>query len=227
MRAARAALDLARFEVEEVLPARLARSIAELEEAKTELAKTQIFAEIDGTIEQLTLNVGARASRLARNPAMVIVPDRTSDEPWQIVAGFAQATRSVLHVGMAAEVACESNFNIAMKDTVLPARIVRIQNVVAAGQLAPTGRLIEPRERALRGDIVVFLEVVHPEHHALLVEGSGCMVQAYTTHVGGALQGSVIAHGIEALGVLKAILLRVKAWVALAAGIGLGGGGGH
>ncbi len=126
---------------------------------------------------------------------------------------------------MAAEVACESNFNISMRNTVLPARIKRIQTVVSSGQFTPSGRLFEPSERARRGDFVAHLELVYPEHQEMLVQGSGCMVQAYTTHVTGALEGGILAHGIEALGALKAVLIRVKVWIALAAGIGLGGGG--
>lgn len=223
--AARTRLEFAQFRVDAILPAQLDSTEAFLEQARVELAKTKVYAQVDGVVEQLTLNVGARASQVALNPSLVIVPDRMADDPIQVVGGFSQVTRSVLHEGMDAEVACESNFNIAMRNTVLPARIVRIQDAVSAGQLSPTGRLIEPAERAQRGDIVTYLEVIFPEHEALLIEGSGCMIQTYTTHVTGALEGTVWAHGIEALGVLKAILLRVKVWVALAAGIGLGGGG--
>ncbi len=218
-------LDAAKLQVSLILPARLESAEAALAQAVVALSKTKVYAIASGTIEQLTLNVGARASQIAVNPSMVIVPDRPENDPPFVSAGFAQVTRSVLYEGMAAEVACESNFNISMHNTVLPARIKRIQSVVSTGQISPSGRLLEPSERAVRGDIVAHLELVYPEHQEMLIEGSGCMVQAYTTHVTGTLEGGLIAHGIEALGVLKAVLLRVKVWIALAAGIGLGGGG--
>ncbi len=126
---------------------------------------------------------------------------------------------------MAAEIACESNFNIAMNNTVLPARITRIQIPISAGQMTPSGRLMEPAERAKRGQIVAHLDLVYPEHQELLVPGSGCIVQAYTTHLKGPLEGSVTAHVIEALGIIKAVGIRIKAWLGLAAGIGLAGSG--
>lgn len=213
-----------RLRAEEVLPATLETARANLAAAEADVSLTNIYAPLAGRIEQLTLQVGARAARLASRPSMVLVPDRTDDDPPEIAAGFAQVARPVLHVGMAAEVACESNFDIAMKNTVMPARITRIQGPIATGQLAPTGRLLEPAEFARRGEVVAFLALEHPEHVAQLVDGSGCMVQLYTTHVTGALEGTIIAHGIEALGVLKAFLLRMKVWIALAAGIGLGAG---
>ncbi len=103
------------------------------------------------------------------SPAMLIVPDRKEAERGRIVAGFSQVSRTELYEGMAAEVACESNFNISMRNTVLPARIVRIQESISSGQLAPSGRLIEPSEKAKRGQIVVHLDLVHPEHRDLLV----------------------------------------------------------
>ncbi|TCL09563.1 multidrug resistance efflux pump [Shimia isoporae] len=222
--AAQRRLDAAKLQVASILPARLESAEAILVQAKVDLNKTQVFAASNGIVEQLTLHVGARASQLALNPSMVIIPDRPEDEPPFVSAGFSQVTKSILHEGMAAEVACDSSFNISMRNTVLPARVARIQSVVSTGQMTPSGRLIEPGERAMRGDIVVHLELVHPEHQAVLMQGSGCMVQTYTTHVTGALEGGVLAHGIEALGVLKAVLLRIKVWIALAAGIGLGGG---
>ena len=168
------------------------------------------------------LGLAPPKSRL--NPALLIIPDRAEDQRADVVAGFSQATRAVLEPGMAAEIACDSNLNIAMDGTVLPARVVAIQDAIAVGQFGPSGRLFDPSEWARRGDLVVYLDLVHPEHETTLLDGSGCIVQAYSTHIHGTLEGSLIAHGIEALGVLKAILLRIKVWIALAAGIGLAGG---
>lgn len=224
---AKSALHAAEVQLATVLPARRDSARAALEQAMVELAKTEVRSGVAGVVEQLTLTAGARAGQIAIAPVMVIHPDRSPDEPVRITAGFSQVSRSVLRVGMAAEVACDSNFNIAMENVVLPARIIRIQGAIASGQVPPTGRLIEPAELAKRGELGVTLKLVHPEHEALLLDGSGCIVQAYTTHVTGSLEGSVIAHVIETLGILKALLLRMKVWIALAAGIGLGGGGGH
>ncbi|WP_422037157.1 HlyD family secretion protein [Roseibium sp.] len=223
--AAESKLATAKIQANNILPAQLESARASLKQAEVELAKTRVHSFVDGTVEQLTLSVGARAAQAAISPAMMIVPDRTPKEKGRIVAGFSQVSRTELYEGMAAEIACESNFNIAMTNTVLPARITRIQEPIASGQMAPTNRLMEPAERVKRGQIVAHLDLVHPEHQDLLVPGSGCLVQTYTTHLEGPLEGTVTAHVIEALGIIKAVGLRIRAWLGLASGIGLAGSG--
>ncbi|WP_305989463.1 HlyD family secretion protein [Roseibium sp. MMSF_3544] len=221
--AAKSSLETAKVQAKAVLPAQLESARASLKQAEVELDKTRVHSYVDGTVEQLTLSVGARAAQAAMSPALLIVPDRLPKENGRIVAGFSQVSRTEIYEGMAAEIACESNFNIAMKNTVLPARITRIQEPISSGQLAPSGRLMEPAERAKRGQVVAHLDLVHPEHQNLLVPGSGCIVQTYTTDLKGDLEGSVTAHVIEALGIIKAVGLRIKAWLGLASGIGLAG----
>lgn len=222
---AEAQLATSKLQAEEVAPAQLATAQASLEQANVALQKKQVLAAVSGRVEQLTLNVGDRAAQVAINPAMVIVPDRTEDEPVEVVAGFTQVNRSVLHVGMPAEVACESNINNGMKNSVLPARVTRIQNVIATGQVVPTGRLIQPSDRTGKGDVVVHLKLEYPEQVDLLVDGSRCLVQAYTTRVSGRLAGTMMGSIIEAWALEKAIIMRMKVWVMLATGAGLGGAG--
>ena len=221
--AATAALETAQLEVTELLPARRESAAAALAQAQIELDHTTVRSSVAGAIEQLTLSVGARAGQTNLGPAMLIVPDG----PLQITAGFAQVARSVLHTGMAAEAVCYSTLNVAMTDAVLPARVVRIQNVIATGQIAPTGLLLEPSSVANEGDVVVHFALEYPEHEALLPRGSSCIVQTYTTHLSGPLEGGLVAHAIEAMGIIKAVLLRTKGWAALVVGVGLGGGGSH
>ncbi|WP_306141644.1 HlyD family secretion protein [Roseibium sp. MMSF_3412] len=223
--AAESKLATAKIQASNILPAQLETERASLKQAVVDLEKTRVHSYVDGTVEQLTLSVGARAAQAAISPAMMIVPDRTPKQKGRIVAGFSQVSRTELYEGMAAEIACESNFNIAMTNTVLPARITRIQEPIASGQMAPANRLMEPAERVKRGQIVAHLDLVHPEHQELLVPGSGCLVQTYTTHLEGPLEGTVTAHVIEALGIIKAVGLRIRAWLGLASGIGLAGSG--
>ena len=112
--------------------------------------------------------------------------------------------------------ATKEDFNVAMKNAVLPARVKAIQPEIAAGQLAPTGRLLEPSEFSKRGEVAVLLEMVYPEHQALLVNGSGCIVQAYDRNLGHGL----FAHILGGLGIIKAWGLRIKVWIALVTGVG-------
>ena len=223
--AAETQLGVAQVQATAVLPAQLASARASLKQAEVELAKTTTYSSVRGVVEQVTLNVGSRAAQAAMSPAMLVVPDRKDAERGRIVAGFSQVSRTEIYEGMAAEVACESNFNISMRNTILPARIVRIQEAISSGQFAPSGRLMEPGERAQRGQVVVHLDLVHPEHRDLLVPGSGCIVQAYTTSLDGEMEGTVIARGIQAMGIIKAVGIRIKAWFGLTSGIGLIGGG--
>lgn len=218
-----ALLDEANLQLTEVLPAQRESANAQLEQAKVELAKTTVRSQVDGVVDQVTLHVGARAAQFASNPAMLIIPDRDEAHPKRVVAGFSQVSRSVLYVGMPAEVACDTNFNVAMVDSVLPARITAIQPEIAAGQLAPTGRLIEPSEFSKRGEVVAALDMVYPEHEERLVNGSGCIVQTYDRN----LPHGVLGHILGGLGIIKAWGLRIKVWIALVTGIGLAGGGGH
>ncbi|MTI17492.1 HlyD family secretion protein [Rhodobacteraceae bacterium RKSG542] len=220
---AQAKLEAAKVQAEKVLPAQLSSAIANLKQAEVELGKTRVVSLVDGTVEQMTLHVGSRAGQAAMTPAMLIIPVRNEEESSRIVAGFSQVSRTELYEGMAAEVACESNFNIGMMNTVLPARITRIQEPISAGQMGPNGRLMEPNEKAKRGQVVAHLDLVHPEHKKLLVPGSGCIVQTYTTDLKGSMQGSMTAHVVAAMGIIKAVGLRIKAWLGLASGIGLTG----
>ncbi|MGI9352189.1 MAG: HlyD family secretion protein [Rhizobiaceae bacterium] len=218
--AAQAQLGLSRTELTDVIPAARKSADAELNSAKVELAKTEVRAFSSGIVSQLALTVGSPASRLILSPAMVIIPDRIKGVPVRIVAGFSQVAKDILHVGMPAEIACDSNSNLAMKNAVMAARITGIQPAVAAGQITPGGNLIELNSRIQRGSILVFFDLVHKEHEPMLLDGSGCIVQTYTNN----LEGTV-GHVIGATGIVKAFLLRTKAWGVLVTGVGLGGGG--
>jgi len=218
---AQAELDQANLQLNEVLPAQRASANAALEQAKVELAKTIVHSQVNGVVDQVTLHVGARASQIATNPAMLIIPDRDEAHPKRIFAGFSQVARSVLYVGMPAEVACDTNFNVAMVDAVLPARVIAIQPEIAAGQVTATGRLLEPSEFSKRGEVAVLLDLVYPKHKDLLINGSGCIVQTYDRNLG----HGIFAHILGGLGIIKAWGLRIKVWIALVTGVGLAGSG--
>jgi len=217
--AARAQLNSSQTELTDVLPAARKSAEATYTSAKVALAKTEVRAFAAGTVTQMALSVGSPASQLILSPAMVIVPDRDKDVPVRVVAGFSQVARNILHVGMPAEIACDSNSNIAMKNAVMAARVVGIQPAIAAGQVTPGGTLIELNSQVQRGSLLVYFELVYKKHEAMLLDGSGCMIQTYTND----LEGSV-GHIIGATGIIKAFLLRVKAWGVLVTGVGLAGG---
>ena len=218
--AAQAQLDSAKTELSKVLPAARKSAEADLEFARVALEKTEVRAFSDGIVTQLALSVGSPATQLIVSPSMVIVPDRSEDAPNRLVAGYSQVAKGVLYEGMPVEVACASNLNISMKNSIMPGRVIAIQPAIAAGQITPSGNLIELDTRAKRGTLLVYLELLHKEHQAMLINGSGCLVQNYTDNLSG-----IVGHVIVATGIIKAFLLRVKTWGVLIIGVGLAGTG--
>lgn len=220
--AAQAQWGQAESELAESLPAQRAAAVAALESAKAELDKTEVRAFSSGVVTQLAMSVGSPASNLILSPAMVIIPDRPDHLPVRLIAGFAQVARSTIFEGMPAEIACDSNLSLSFRDAILPARLVFIQPAVAAGQIIPAGLLFEPDALAQRGSLLAYFELVHPEHEAIMLDGTGCLVQTYSNNL-----DWFFGHVIAATGVIKAVGLRIKVWGALVSGVGLAGGGGH
>lgn len=219
---ARAQLSLAQVEISQSLPAQRKAAEAALESAKAALGMTEVRSFADGIVTQLAMSEGSPASTLILSPAMVIIPDRPDDLPLRITAGFSQVTRTALYEGMPAEISCDTNIGLSFNNTVLPARVRYIQPAISTGQIVPAGRLIDLSERVQRGSLLVYLELEHKAQEKIMLDGTGCLVQTYTTNLGG-----FTGHLIAATGVIKAVGLRLKVWGSLIAGIGLAGGGGH
>lgn len=218
--AAEAQLDLAEIDLSESLPAQRKAAEAALESAKASLSFTEVRSFTAGTAAQLALSVGSPATTLVLSPAMIIIPDRPDDVPIKLAAGFSQVARTTIYEGMPAEVACESNASLSFVDAIFPARIVSIQPAVAKGQVVPNGNLMDVSGAAERGTLLVLLELVHKEHEALLLDGTGCIVQTYTDNLDG-----LFGHVIAATGVVKAAGLRMKVLGSIVSGVGLSGGG--
>ena len=217
--AAKAQLDLADVELTEGIPARLAASEAAIEKAKTALDFTEVRSFTNGTITQLALSVGGPTTTLVLRPSMVIIPDRPENTPIRVSGGFAQVSKTTLYEGMPAEIACDTNASLSYRNAILPARIVLLQPAVATGQVTPSGDLKDLQNASQRGTVHAMLELIHKEHEALLLDGSGCIVQTYTNNLEG-----VFGHIVAATGVVKAAGLRMKVLGSILAGIGLAGG---
>ncbi|WP_424928573.1 HlyD family secretion protein [Amaricoccus tamworthensis] len=218
--AMRAQVDLSETELTQTIPARRKAAETAVESAQVALDHTVVRSFTDGVVTQLVLGEGSPATTLILSPAMVIIPDRPADTPIRIVAGFSQIARSTLYEGMPAEIACNSNADINFRDSVLPAKVVGIQPAVASGQVIPGARLVDPDSLAERGSLVVYFELEYPEHEAMMLDGTGCIVQTYTNNIPG-----IGGHVVAATGIIKAVGLRIKVWGMLLSGIGLAGGG--
>ena len=220
--AAQAQVELAQSDIAQAIPAQLKAANAAIDSARVALERTDVHSFTDGVVTQLAMSVGSPASQLILSPAMVIIPDRPEGQPLRITAGFSQVARATLYEGMPAEIACDSNVGLSFRNAVLPARVVSIQPAIAAGQVVPGGKLLEPNNGLVRGSMLVYFELEHPEHEAVMIDGSGCIVQTYTDNLSG-----FTGHVIAATGVVKAVGLRLKVWGSLISGVGLAGGGGH
>ncbi|MEM1236640.1 MAG: biotin/lipoyl-binding protein [Pseudomonadota bacterium] len=220
--AANSQLDLALVDVEQSIPAERKSLEASIDQAKTSLAFTEVNSLASGTVTQLALSVGSPATNLVLRPSMIIIPDRPDDVPLRILAGFSQVANSTIYEGMPAEVACDTNANLSFRDAIFPAHIVSVQPAVATGQVVPSGDILELGNATARGAVQVFVELKHKEHEGMLLDGAGCIVQAYTNNIPG-----TFGHIVAATGVVKAAGLRMKVLGSILSGIGLAGGGGH
>ena len=126
-----------------------------------------------------------------------------------------------LYPGMPAEIACETTANLGFKNSVMPAHVYAIQPAVATGQIQPSANLLDMGAAAQnRGTVLVLFELKYKEHEQLLLDGSGCIVQTYTTNLHG-----FWGHVIATTAIIKAVGLRAKVLGAILAGVGLLGGG--
>src|SRR3546814_14338080 len=97
--------DLSALAFFSVLPAQKASAEAALAEAEIDLAKMVVYAGVDGTVEQFTLQEGDVVARIAR-PAGVLIPSAAGRRA--LIAGFGQNEAQVIEPGMVAEATCRA-----------------------------------------------------------------------------------------------------------------------
>ncbi|MCK9909029.1 biotin/lipoyl-binding protein [Microbacteriaceae bacterium K1510] len=197
--------------VESLLPAQLATAQAALQQAQVDLSKRVVYAGVSGRVEQFTLRVGDVVNPVMR-PAGVLIPEGAGRV--QIQAGFGQIEAQVLRRGLTAEALC-----VSKPLTIIPMVVVSVQEVIAAGQVRAGEQLIDVQQIAKPGTITAFLEPIYEGGLDGIAPGSSCVVNAYTSNHDriasgevGTLHGAVL-HGIDAVGLVHAIILRLQALV--------------
>lgn len=207
--AALAALDGAKLRQSTVLPAQLESARAVLREAENEIAKSTVFAEVDGTVTQFLLKPGDIVNPILR-PAGILVPDVTGQG--RFVAAFGQISVSVLKPGMLVEITCASK-----PLTIIPMVVDEVQGAIAAGQFRPGDALLDQRDRARPGTVTVFLAPIFSNHLEGIPPGSACVGVAYTSHAkeidAGEITGlsAIVARIVDGMGIANAIVLRAQA----------------
>lgn len=168
----------------------VARLQAELAAAEFDLEQTVVRAPSDGTVEQTFLRKGTMAAALPLRPVMVFRPD----EPALFAAGFLQNCAQRLTPGDDAEVSFP-----AVPGRVFKAKVVRIQEAIAQGQVQPTGALIDPEQIKGRGRVLVAFKFEDDLSKYQLVPGTTGVVAVYTKH---------FTH----IALIRKVLLRMGAW---------------
>ncbi|MEI6159132.1 MAG: HlyD family secretion protein [Roseococcus sp.] len=196
--------------ISDQLPAERASAVAALAQTEAELDKTIIRAGVTGRVEQFLLQVGDIVNPFAR-PAGVLVPDDLGVRARSLAAGFGQIEARVLRPGMLAEASCAS-----LPWTIVPMVVTQVQGFVAGGQIRGGDQLLDAQQFARPGTVLAILEPLYPGGLDKVIPGSNCIANAYTSNhealaspETGFLDG-IALHGIDAVGLVHAILLRIQ-----------------
>jgi multidrug resistance efflux pump len=120
----------------------------------------------------------------------------------------------VLKVGMIAEVTC-----VSKPFTVIPMVVTDVQDYIAAGQFRGGEQLIDPQQVVRPGTLIAFLEPLYKGGLDGVTPGSSCIANAYSNNHDtiaapetGALRAAAL-HAVDALALVHAIILRLRALV--------------
>ena len=194
----------------QLLPAQRASAVAQVAEAQAQLDKMTIYAGIDGVLEQFTLKNGDYVNPMLR-PAGLIVPRIENVKTFE--AGFGQIAAPVVKIGMTAELMCASR-----PFEVIPMVVTDIQSVISSGQLRQTDLLVDPNQVQQPGSVTVYLQPMFEGGTDGIPPGSTCAANLYTSNHDrlanddslGTLEW-VALHGIDTVGLVHALLLRIQA----------------
>ncbi len=171
----------------------VARLQAELRNAEFDLDQTTVRAPSDGYVTQVFLRPGMMANPLPLRPVMVFI----NSEDRMLAAAFIQNSLQRVRAGDEAEVSFK-----AVPGKIFKAKVTAIIDVMAQGQLQPTGALIDPQapERALPGQTLARIDLLEDTSGYQLPGGVVADVAVYTHHW----------HHVA---ILRKVLLRMGAWM--------------
>jgi multidrug resistance efflux pump len=209
--AASAAKQAIEARISSLIPAQKASAQATLAQAQVELNKTVIRAGVSGRVEQFGLRVGDIVTPIMRS-AGILIPDEAGRQSLQ--AGFGQIEAQIMKVGMTAEVTC-----LSKPFTIIPMVVTSVQEFIASGQFRGGEQLVEARQGAQPGTLLVFLEPLYKGGLDGVTPGSSCIANAYSNNHEliaskdtGALR-AIVLHAVDALALVHALILRLQALV--------------
>jgi len=208
LRAAEANKNAAETKLSTLLPAEKASAEAAENQAKVDLAKTVIYAGVDGRVEQFVLRVGDVVNPLMR-PAGILIPTGVGG---RLIAGFGQIEAQVIKPGMIGEATC-----VSKPLTIIPMVVTSVQNFVATGQVRSSEQLIDVQQLGRPGTLTVFLEPLFQGGLDQVTAGSSCIANVYTNNhellekpeLGSGKR--LFLHAIDTIGIVHAMILRLQA----------------
>ena len=162
--------------------------------AQFELDMTVVRAPTDGYVAQMALRPGMRAASLPLRPVMIFLHEESS----HFVGWFRQNSLLRLTPGDEAEVAFDG-----IPGKVFSGEVTAILPALSAGQIQPSGDLINPMSAPFPGRIPVMIEITDPEFDQFrerLPGGAYAQAAIYTEHF----------HHVA---IMRKILLRMSAWM--------------
>ncbi len=192
-----------------VLPAQKETAQAMLLEANNEIAKSTVFASVDGTVKQFLLKPGDIVNPILR-PAGILVPNTTGEG--RFVAAFGQISANILRPGMLVEITCASKPLL-----VIPMVVDELQGAIAAGQFRPGDALLDLQDRVRPGTVTAFLAPLYRDQVADIPLGSACVGVAYSNRseqiANGEISGfsAFITRIVDGMGIANALVIRGQA----------------
>jgi len=209
--AALANKEVARAQIESVLPSLRASAVESLDQAQVEESKTTIYAGISGRVMQFALQPGDYVNPIFRPAGLLIPTNGIASGRIEVQAGFSQLAAPVIKPGTLAEITC-----LSKPFTVIPMVVTRVLDVVAAGQLRPSDSLLDIQDRARPGSLTVGMEPLYPDGLDGVLPGTKCIANAYSYHHELIASGelgfgeSLFLHMVDAVGVVHAVILRIQ-----------------
>ena len=171
----------------------VARLNAELDEAQYELDETTVRAPVDGYVTQVFLRPGMMAVPFPVRPVMVFI----NGDDRILGAAFIQNSLQRVIPGDEAEIAFR-----AIPGQIFRGRVDYVIDVMAQGQLQPTGELLDPVSlgRQQPGRVIAVIEMLDDMSAYQLPGGVTADVAIYTEYW----------HHV---GILRRVLLRMNSWL--------------
>ena len=170
----------------------VARMTAELADAQYDLDQTITRAPSAGFVTQVSLRPGMYVIPQPLRPVMVFVNSEERDKV--MGAAFQQNSLQRVKAGDEAEIAFD-----AVPGRVFKGKVRQVVDAIAAGQLQPTGTLIDPGALTSGGRALALIDIEESLSNYQIPLGAAAQVAIYTEH-------------FEHLSLLRKILLRVRSW---------------